>query len=80
MLASPDRVSRWTQARGNPGGRQRSRFDPKHSRSAPSTSCRYQVSPLSPTSPLPSHGLLTPFRRLGQWGMYRWYHLKDEIL
>ncbi|MHC2354612.1 glycine/D-amino acid oxidase-like deaminating enzyme [Sinorhizobium meliloti] len=32
------------------------------------------------TSPLPSHGLLTPFRRLGQWGMYRWYHLKDEIL
>jgi glycine/D-amino acid oxidase-like deaminating enzyme len=32
------------------------------------------------TSPLPSHGLLTPFRRLGQWGMYRWYYLKDEIL
>ncbi|MDT3382055.1 FAD-binding oxidoreductase [Labrys neptuniae] len=31
------------------------------------------------TSPLPSHGLLTPFRRLGQWGMYRWYYLKDEI-
>ncbi|WP_269933078.1 NAD(P)/FAD-dependent oxidoreductase [Aminobacter sp. HY435] len=31
-------------------------------------------------SPLPSHGLLTPFRRLGQWGMYRWYYLKDEIL
>jgi len=32
------------------------------------------------TSPLPSHGLLTPFRRLGQWGMYRWYYLRDEIL
>ena len=31
------------------------------------------------TSPLPSHGLLTPFRRLGQAGMYRWYYLKDEI-
>ncbi|MEW9306856.1 NAD(P)/FAD-dependent oxidoreductase [Labrys neptuniae] len=31
------------------------------------------------TSPLPGHGLLTPFRRLGQWGMYRWYYLKDEI-
>ncbi len=32
------------------------------------------------TSPLPSHGVLTPFRRLGQWGMYRWYYLNDEIL
>ncbi|OYR18425.1 FAD dependent oxidoreductase family protein [Brucella rhizosphaerae] len=32
------------------------------------------------TSPLPSHGLLTPFRRIGQWGMYRWYALRDEIL
>ncbi|MCY1545393.1 Gamma-glutamylputrescine oxidoreductase [compost metagenome] len=32
------------------------------------------------TSSLPSHGLLTPFRRLGQWGMYRWYYLRDEIL
>jgi glycine/D-amino acid oxidase-like deaminating enzyme len=32
------------------------------------------------TSPLPSHGVLTPFRRLGQWGMYRWYYLRDEIL
>jgi taurine dehydrogenase large subunit len=32
------------------------------------------------TSPLPGHGLLTPFRRLGQWGMYRWYYLRDEIL
>lgn len=32
------------------------------------------------TSPLPGHGFLTPFRRLGQWGMYHWYHLKDEIL
>ncbi|RDL46928.1 Gamma-glutamylputrescine oxidoreductase [Ensifer sp. M14] len=32
------------------------------------------------TSSLPSHGLLTPFRRIGQWGMYRWYYLRDEIL
>lgn len=32
------------------------------------------------TSQLPDHGLLTPFRRLGQWGMYRWYYLRDEIL
>jgi glycine/D-amino acid oxidase-like deaminating enzyme len=32
------------------------------------------------TSPLPSHGVLTPFRRIGQRAMYRWYHLKDEIL
>lgn len=32
------------------------------------------------TSPLPGHGVLTPFRRLGQWGMYRWYYLRDEIL
>ena len=32
------------------------------------------------TSPLPSHGLLTPFRRIGQWGMYRWYYLRDELL
>jgi glycine/D-amino acid oxidase-like deaminating enzyme len=30
------------------------------------------------SSPLPHHGLLTPFRRLGQRIMYRWYHLKDE--
>lgn len=30
------------------------------------------------TSPLPHHGLLTPFRRLGQSLMYRWYHHKDE--
>lgn len=29
-------------------------------------------------SPLPGHGMLTPFRRLGQWGMYRWYYLRDE--
>lgn len=27
---------------------------------------------------LPHHGLLTPFRRLGQRLMYRWYHYKDE--
>ena len=32
------------------------------------------------TSELPGHGLLTPFRRLGQWGMYRWYYLRDEVL
>lgn len=32
------------------------------------------------TSQLPSHGVLTPFRRIGQRAMYRWYHLKDEIL
>lgn len=30
------------------------------------------------TSPLPHHGLLTPFRRLGQRVMYRWYHFNDE--
>lgn len=30
------------------------------------------------TSELPSHGLLTPFRRTGQRIMYRWYWLKDE--
>ena len=23
---------------------------------------------------------LAPFRRLGQWGLYHWYHLKDERL
>ncbi len=32
------------------------------------------------TSELPSYGVLTPFRRLGQWGMYRWYALRDEVL
>ncbi|WP_343211646.1 FAD-binding oxidoreductase (plasmid) [Aliisedimentitalea scapharcae] len=32
------------------------------------------------TSPLPSHGLLTPFRRLGQRFAYIWYALKDEVL
>ena len=31
-------------------------------------------------SPLPSHGLLTPFRRLGQRMMYPYYYLRDEIL
>lgn len=30
------------------------------------------------TSQLPSHGVLTPFRRLGQRFMYHWYYLKDE--
>ncbi len=30
------------------------------------------------TSKLPSHGLLTPFRRLGQRIMYRWYAWNDE--
>jgi glycine/D-amino acid oxidase-like deaminating enzyme len=32
------------------------------------------------TSPLPSHGILTPFRRLGQRMMYHWYYLSDEKL
>ena len=32
------------------------------------------------TSALPHYGLLTPFRRLGQRCMYRWYYLKDEML
>lgn len=32
------------------------------------------------TSPLPSHGILTPFRRLGQRMAYVGYYLKDEIL
>ncbi|ASJ74121.1 NAD(P)/FAD-dependent oxidoreductase [Granulosicoccus antarcticus] len=32
------------------------------------------------TSPLPSHGVLTPFRRLGQRFMYAWYHMQDEML
>ena len=30
------------------------------------------------TSQLPSHGLLTPFRRLGQRIMYQWYAWNDE--
>ncbi|MGN6466969.1 MAG: NAD(P)/FAD-dependent oxidoreductase [Rhizobiaceae bacterium] len=29
-------------------------------------------------SELPGHGLLTPFRRIGQRAMYRWYFLRDE--
>ncbi len=32
------------------------------------------------TSPLPSHGILTPFRRLGQRFMYIWYYVLDERL
>ncbi len=32
------------------------------------------------TSALPHHGLLTPFRRIGQRALYRWYHLRDEYL
>ena len=32
------------------------------------------------TSPLPSHGILTPFRRLGQRMAYVGYYLQDEIL
>lgn len=32
------------------------------------------------TSALPHHGLLTPFRRLGQRAMYHWYYLNDERL
>ena len=31
------------------------------------------------TSQLPSHGILTPFRRIGQRVMYVWYHLQDEV-
>jgi taurine dehydrogenase large subunit len=30
-------------------------------------------------SPLPSHGVLTPFRRLGQRAMYKWYYWNDEL-
>lgn len=32
------------------------------------------------TSPLPTHGILTPFRRLGRRGIYLWYYLNDELL
>ena len=32
------------------------------------------------TSQLPSHGILTPFRRMGQRMMYHWYYLNDEML
>ena len=32
------------------------------------------------TSQLPSHGILTPFRRMGQRAMYHWYYLNDEML
>lgn len=32
------------------------------------------------TSQLPSHGVLTPFRRLGQRFAYIWYYLKDEVM
>lgn len=31
------------------------------------------------TSPLPSHGILTPFRRIGQRLMYHWYYFNDEM-
>jgi taurine dehydrogenase large subunit len=31
------------------------------------------------TSLLPSYGILTPFRRIGQRFMYRWYYFNDEI-
>ena len=31
------------------------------------------------TSSLPSHGILTPFRRLGQRFMYVWYYVNDEM-
>lgn len=27
---------------------------------------------------LPHKGILTPFRRLGQWGLYHYYHFRDE--
>ncbi len=32
------------------------------------------------TSQLPSHGILTPFRRLGQRMAYPYYYVRDEIL
>jgi glycine/D-amino acid oxidase-like deaminating enzyme len=32
------------------------------------------------TSQLPSHGVLTPFRRVGQRFLYTWYHVRDERL
>jgi len=32
------------------------------------------------TSQLPGHGILTPFRRLGQRFFYHWYYVKDELL
>ena len=32
------------------------------------------------TSPLPSYGALTPFRRLGQRALYVWYFIKDEMI
>lgn len=32
------------------------------------------------TSPLPSHGILTPFRRMGQRFMYLYYYMQDEML
>ena len=31
------------------------------------------------TSPLPSHGVLTPFRRIGQRAAYVWYYFNDEL-
>ncbi len=31
-------------------------------------------------SALPSHGILTPFRRIGQRMMYPYYYLRDEVL
>ena len=31
------------------------------------------------TSPLPSHGILTPLRRMGQRFIYFWYYLDDEL-
>lgn len=32
------------------------------------------------SSPLPSHGILTPFRRLGQRFMYQYYYVRDEMI
>ena len=32
------------------------------------------------SSQLPSHGILTPFRRMGQRFMYVWYYFNDELL
>jgi gamma-glutamylputrescine oxidase len=31
------------------------------------------------SSPLPGE-IFAPFRRLGQWMLYRWYFLRDEYL
>nr|WP_262983349.1 FAD-binding oxidoreductase [Paracoccus mutanolyticus] len=44
------------------------------------TSCRRQRIPNLPifNDELPHEGWRTPFRRLGQWGLYHLYHYRDE--